>query len=322
MMKLIFSQHLATMYKSYSKTCLKCGSVNIKKDWKRKWRQSYKCKKCWYVWIAKSRFKAKTNIKQLYLDFSKHKQTYKELSDSHKISIRTVQKYLDTYLSTWIKSIPRKIILLIDTTYFWSFGLMIFKDSEKKKILNYKIVDYETNESYREWIEEIQAEWREIKAIVCDWRRWLLWGFSIIPTQMCQFHQTQIVRRYITKNPVLEPNKELNSIIKWLTRTDKWTFEIMLENRHRKYDIWLKERDINTKWKKYFIHKKTRSAYFSLQRNIKYLFIYQDYLWKLDIPNTTNGIESLFSHIKYKVNLHRWLRIDRKIKLILSLLNI
>jgi len=38
----------------------------------------------------------------------------------------------------------------------------------------------------------------------------------------------------------------------------------MLENRHRKYDIWLKERDINTKWKKYFIHNKTRSAYFSL----------------------------------------------------------
>jgi len=26
---------------------------------------------------------------------------------------------------------------------------MIFKNSEKKKILNYKIIDYETNESYR-----------------------------------------------------------------------------------------------------------------------------------------------------------------------------
>jgi len=151
MMKLIFSQYLATMYKSYSKACLKCGSVNTKKDWKRKWRQSYKCKKCWYVWIAKSRFKAKTNIKQLYLDFSKHKQTYKELSDSHKISMRTVQKYLD--ISTWIKSVPRKIILLIDTTYFWAFGLMIFKDSEKKKILNYKII---LGKIYVDWILILQ----------------------------------------------------------------------------------------------------------------------------------------------------------------------
>jgi hypothetical protein len=83
----------------------------------------------------------------------------------------------------------------------------------------------------------------------------------------------------------------------------------------------MKEKGVNSKWKEYYIHRKTRSAYFSLKRNLKYLFIYQEYLWELDIPNTTNGIESLFSHIKYKVNLHRWLRKDRKLKLICSLLN-
>jgi hypothetical protein len=38
---------------------------------------------------------------------------------------------------------------------------------------------------------------------------------------MCQFHQGQIIRRYITKNPILEPNKELKEIMKWLTQTDK-----------------------------------------------------------------------------------------------------
>jgi hypothetical protein len=138
---------------------------------------------------------------------------------------------------------------------------------------------------------------------------------------MCQFHQTQIIRRYVTKNPILEPNKDLNEVVKWLTRTDKWTFEICLENRYKKHESFVKEKGINSKWKWYYIHKKTRSAFFSLKRNLKYLFIYQEYLWKLDIPNTTNGIESLFSHIKYKINLHRWLRKDRKLKLIKSLLN-
>jgi hypothetical protein len=50
------------------------------------------------------------------------------------------------------------------------------------------------------------------------------------------------------------------------------------------------------------------------------LFVYLDYLWQIDIPNTTNGIEWKFSHLKWKVSIHRWLKKDRKIKLILHLL--
>lgn len=310
------------MNKSYQKICPNCKSKNTKKDWTRKWRQSYKCKLCKHIWISKSRKQAKVNIKKLYIDFSEHKQTYKELVDRYKISIKTIQKYLDKYITTRTKRVPKKIILLIDTTYFWSFWLMLFKDSENKEILNYKIVTYETNEGYRQGIAEIEAEWRIIEAIVCDWRRGLLWWFKDVPTQMCHFHQKQIIRRYITKRPILEPNKELNEIVKWLSVSNKWTFEIMLKKWYRKHQIWLKETAKNPAWKKYFVHSRTRSAYFSLKRHMKYLFVYQDYLWKLDIPNTTNGIESVFSHLKWKVNLHRWLRKDRKIKLILSLLKI
>lgn len=310
------------MCKSYSKTCLRCGSVNTKKDGKRKWRQSYRCKKCLYVWIAKSRRKTKVDAEKLYTDFSVHKQTYSELSETYKITVKTVQKYLDMKTLSWNKVKPRKVILLIDTTYFWTFGLMLFKDSKGKEILNYKIVDYETNDSYYEGIMELRRSWREIEAIVCDGRRGLLTMFPMIPTQMCQFHQRQIIRRYITKNPVLKPNIELNEIMKWLTWTDKSTFEIELETWYKKYRNWLNEKWINSEWKNYYMHRRTRSAYFSLKRNLKYLFTYLNCLEEIDIPNTTNGIESVFSHIKYKVNLHRGLREDRKIKLILSLLNI
>lgn len=310
------------MCKSYSKTCLKCGSVNTKKDGKRKLRQSYKCKRCWYVWISKPRKKTKVNIKKLYEDFSLHKQTYLELSKQNNISVKTVQKYLDMKILYWTKVKPRKVILLIDTTYFWTFWLMLFKDSISKDILNYKIVDYETNYGYYGGIMELIRLWREIEAIVCDGRRGLLTIFPTIPTQMCQFHQRQIIRRYITKNPVLMPNIELNNITKQLTHINKWTFEVELENWYKKYKIWLDEKSINSGWKSYYIHRRTRSAYFSLKRNMKYLFTYLNCSWDLDIPNTTNGIESVFSHIKYKVNLHRWLREDRKIKLILSLLKV
>ncbi|QPT44879.1 hypothetical protein [Moraxella nonliquefaciens] len=40
-----------------------------------------------------------------------------------------------------------------------------------------------------------------LHSITCDDRRGLLGGFGDIPTQMCQFHQIAIVRRYLTKNP-------------------------------------------------------------------------------------------------------------------------
>ncbi len=80
--------------------------------------------------------------KKLYEDFSLHKQTYTEFSEQNKISVKTVQKYLDMKMLCNKRVKPRKVILLIDTTYFWTFWLMLFKDSQKKDILNYKIVDY------------------------------------------------------------------------------------------------------------------------------------------------------------------------------------
>jgi hypothetical protein len=70
----------------------------------------------------------------------------------------------------------------------------------------------------------------------------------------------------------------------------------------------------------HYLHNRTRSAYFSLKNNLQYLFVRYDNIWKIEIPNTTNWLEWVFGHIKAKVSLHRWLKKERKIKLILSLL--
>ena len=61
-----------------------------------------------------------------------------------------MQKYLDKAELRYQRLEPREIILLIDTTYFGNIGLMVFKDKEKKEVLYYKTVSYETNEEYRE----------------------------------------------------------------------------------------------------------------------------------------------------------------------------
>jgi hypothetical protein len=58
---------------------------------------------------------------------------------------------------------------------------------------------------------------------------------------MCHFHQEQIIRRYITKKPALEANKELKEISNRIHRTDKQTLERELERRHVKHEKFFKE---------------------------------------------------------------------------------
>jgi len=283
-------------------------------------KQRYKCKLCGYVFQNKTR-KTKVWINKLWNEYCFWKQFYSELAEKYNCSIKTIQQKLDQYEFIPAQVKPTEIILLMDTTYFWEFWIMAFKDYKSKKIINYKIVKNENNTDYKNWVRELQKVWWIIKAIVCDWRKWLLTWFPDIPTQMCNFHQVAIIRRYITKKPILEANKTLKKLTELLVHTDKETFSYYLELYWEYYKDFLNERALWKDWKLYYIHKRTRAAYKSLKNNLKYLFTWYNYLWKVDIPNTTNWLEWLFWNIKPKVTLHRGLKKERKIKLILSLLH-
>jgi hypothetical protein len=74
----------------------------------------------------------------------------------------------------------------------------------------------------------------------------LLTGFPNTPTQMCHFHQVAILRRYITKKPVLEANKDLKWLGGLLTQTDKETFEYEVEKYYKKHELFLKESRIKS----------------------------------------------------------------------------
>jgi len=308
------------MNKSYKKICKKCKSKEIKKDWFKRWKQRYKCKLCGHVFQNKTR-KKKIEINKLWEEYCFWKQYYEELAKKYNCSIKTIQKKLDQYKFISPEVQPREIILLMDTTYFWNFWIMVFKDYESKKVIKYKIVKNENNADYKNWVKKLQEEWWIIKAIVCDWRKWLLTWFPNIPTQMCNFHQVAIIRRYITKKPKLEANKYLKWLSELLVNTDKETFSYYLDIFWEYYKDFLNEKALWKDWKMHYIHKRTRSAYKSLKNNLKFLFTWYDYIWVIDIPNTTNWLEWLFWNIKPKVILHRWLKKERKIKLILTLLH-
>lgn len=294
-----------------------------------RWKQRYKCKDCGYVFQNKARTsEKKTQIqnKQLWEDYSTHKQTYNELSKTYSLSVRTVQKRLDEYVPPIPLLTPTNIILLIDTTYFWNVGVMAFKNSLSWDIIHSILVTNESFTDYKCWVKKLQDDWWIIDAIVSDGKRWLLGWFWNIPTQMCQFHQVAIIRRYVTKKPQIQPNKDLKLLSELLTRTDRETFKYYLNLYEETYGDFLKEKtryfDLKSgKEKWHYTHKKTRSAFLSFKRNLPYLFVWYNYIHTLSIPNTTNWLEWYFSHLKSKVRIHRWLKKERKIKLILSLLS-
>ena len=306
--------------KSYQKRCKKCCWAEIKKDWFMRWKQRWKCRECRHVFQNKTRT-VKKKIRNIWNEYCFWKQTYSELAEKYGKSLKQIQKIIDSYDFIAPQITPTEVILLMDTTYFWEFWIMAFKSYESKKVIHYRIVKNENNTDYKEWVSKLQEEWWIIKAIVCDGRKGLLTWFPDIPTQMCQFHQVAIIRRYITKNPILQANKDLKWITNLLKQTDKETFTHYLEKYWKKYEAFLKEKTIWKDGKLRYVHNRTRSAYFSLKNNLKYLFTSYDYIWIIDIPNTTNALEWVFGHLKTKVALHRWLKKERKIKLILALLN-
>lgn len=205
----------------------------------------------------------------------------------------------------------------MDTTYWGrNFGVMLFKDNITKENLLKYYVEYETNSVYIQGIEELKKKGFTILAIVCDGRKGLIQSFGDIPVQMCQFHQSAIIRRYLTKKPKLIASQELMKVVELMTITDKESFVGALGLWYEKWESFLKERTTNSiTGKSAYTHKKLRSAYNSLKNNLKWIFTWYDY-YDLKIPNTTNAIDGHFSDLKNKLRNHNGLSLQRKKKFI------
>lgn len=180
------------------------------------------------------------------------------------------------------------------------------------KVLYYCFVKYETNDLYRIGINKLKAQF-VLQSISCDGRRGLLGGFDCIPTQMCHFHQSAIIRRYLTKRPKHIASIELLALTKTLTTTNRQIFTNALIAWYDKYKDYLNQRTISDEGKSWYTHKRLRAAYHSLKQNLPYLFVYQQ---DQNIPNTTNKLEGLFSHLKQSLGCHQGLTKQRKQKFI------
>jgi hypothetical protein len=211
----------------------------------------------------------------------------------------------------------RQVMVLMDTTYWGrGFGVMLFKDALSTENLLKYFVKNETNILYQQGIQELKDKGFTILAIVCDGRRGLIKSFKDVPVQMCQFHQSAIIRRYLTKRPILQAARELMEVVDLMKQTDKESFVGSLDAWFEEWQWFLDERSTNPiTGKSFYTHKRLRSAARSLKNNLTWLFTWYDH-FELRIPNTTNAIDGHFADLKNKLRNHNGLSIERKKKFI------
>jgi len=256
--------------------------------------------------------------KKIWKKFSSGKHIVFEVSADLKISTRSIHNYLNKVKKSVVSRLenPRHIMIVMDCTYFRRVCCyLVIRDWYKKQNIYFKRIIYETINDYVSAIDYLGKQQYIIDGIVVDGRKGVFEALKgRFPIQMCQFHQKQIVKRYITSHPLTIAGIELKTIVADLTKYDQVWFETLLDVWEFKYGNFIKERTVNPITKRWFYtHKRLRSAYRSLRKNTPYLFTYQKIK---NIPNTTNSLDGFFAHLKGAVPIHRGLKLHRKTKLI------
>jgi hypothetical protein len=124
---------------------------------------------------------------------------------------------------------------------------MIARNANTGKTLDRNYIISETINHFVTPVEKVKAMGILIRAIVVDGRPGMLKAYPSIPTQMCQFHQIQIVTRYITTRPKLIAGKQLRQIVLILTTVNKDMFLKFLLKWHEKWGDLLKEKQLMKK---------------------------------------------------------------------------
>lgn len=261
----------------------------------------------------------------LWEEYIFSKQTLRELQVEFGYSKKQLGRLFEALPLPHKEHRPRPIRLIVDATFFGMketklWGVVAFRDFYEKENLWWTFVDDETVAAYREGRTYLERLGYTLLSATCDGLPGLLNVFNGIPTQFCHFHQTQIVRRYVTENPKLLAGHKLLELSKTLTITTEAVFTHRLHlfiDRHRNFLNEKTTDPVTGKW--FFTHRRLRAAVHSFVRNLPYLFTFEKFP-HLKIPTTTNALESHFSHIKDIVRIHRGLSLSMKQKVVHSIL--
>lgn len=139
-----------------------------------------------------------------------------------------------------------------------------------------------------------------------------------VMVQRCLVHIQRMCLLWLTRFPKHTAGVELRQLVLKLlrikTNNDRiyWTTQLSLwHERHKNY---LQEKTFQEQTGRYWYkHKLIRRSYLTIKRALPNMFYY---LSNPLIPNTTNGIEGFFSHLKNHLDLHRGLTLQHRMNFI------
>lgn len=252
------------------------------------------------------------------------RQTIEQLAEESERSHVWVKKHLDAALENKHALVPQATPIAADMT-FWGrgYGVIVFRSPTLKKNLWWIESQFETPFVYRDGLIALRKQGWDITSAVIDGKRGVAQVFERfeIPVQYCQFHQVKTVTRYLTRKPKTEAAQELRLLALKLKDMREEEFKTALFAWQERWKEFLNERSIAPHKKRgwEYTHKRLRAAHRSLKDNLCRLFTYQRYP-ELNIPNTTNTLDGMFSQIKNRIAVHRGLNRERRFKIISEIL--
>ena len=178
----------------------------------------------------------------------------------------------------------------------------------------------ETKEAYAGLRTFVESKGFTLVGVVLDGRTGIPRVFSDMPVQICQFHQLKTIKKKLTLRPETEAGQELLSLTFSLAKSNEETFSRQLAAWFQTYESFMNEKTYilgTRRWR--YTHRRVRSAYLSLKRNLPFLFTYQKYP-ELNIPNTTNSLDGFWSRVKNLLSAHRGKSRERMRKMVTEIL--
>jgi len=213
-------------------------------------------------------------------------------------------------------------VIGVDCCFFGrGYGIIVVRCPGLKQNLYWKEINTENKAVYEEARQYLERNGFNVRAVVIDAKHGIKEAFRGLVVQICQYHQQQIIQRYLTDKPKTQAGLELKFVAKSLTQKNEQSFGEELEKWRDKWRPFLLERTYAEDGKQWwYTHRRLRAAYRSLRSNLPYLFNYKNYP-ELNIPNTNNSLEGYFSRLKQLLNNHHGLKRWRRYKLIKMILS-
>ncbi|HXS56311.1 MAG TPA: transposase [Hanamia sp.] len=222
-----------------------------------------------------------------------------------------------------IKIIKREAVnLRMDATYFSSFCLVAYQDHYDGYTQLIRFSDGEHYVEIKEDLDNLIKLGIRLESITTDGHKSILKAIKKslpdVKVQRCLVHIQRMCLLWLTRYPKHEAGQELRQLVLQLLKikTDNdrlfWTWK--LKAWHHKHKDYINEKTYKPETSRFwYTHKMLRRSYQSISRALPNMF---HYIHHPQIPNTTNGIEGYFSHLKNHLDLHRGLTPKNRINFI------